>query len=241
MKNILIAGINGSLGNFFLNFYLSKNFKVIGLSKSKIKFKHKNLISFKIDLSDQKKVKSFYLKLKRKFKKIDYILSCVGRSSLNEKDKNFWINGINDNLLSNIYLVEEYIENFSKLSNNCKIILISSIAGVAPINAPLSYSLAKSALNYYCKLKSSVLAKKNITINNISPGNILMKNNLWHKKIKLNKKKTLKYINENVPLKSFCEPQSILDICNLLFSKSGDFITGSNFLIDGGQVHNVKK
>ena len=52
------------------------------------------------------------------------------------------------------------------------------------------------------------------------------------------KKGTLKYIKKNVPLNDFCKPEQIKDLCDYLLSNSGDFITGSNFIIDGGQVVN---
>ena len=40
----------------------------------------------------------------------------------------------------------------------------------------------------------------------------------------------------NVPLNKFCRPQQIADICDYLFSSSGDNITGSEFTIDGGET-----
>ena len=48
----------------------------------------------------------------------------------------------------------------------------------------------------------------------------------------------MKYIKKNVPLNDFCKPEQIKDLCDYLLSNSGDFITGSNFIIDGGQVVN---
>ena len=44
-----------------------------------------------------------------------------------------------------------------------------------------------------------------------------------------------KYIKKNVPLNTFCNTKQIYDLCVYLLSSSGDNITGSNFVIDGGQ------
>ena len=44
------------------------------------------------------------------------------------------------------------------------------------------------------------------------------------------------YIKENVPLNKFCDPDQISSICDYLFSKAGDNITGSMFTIDGGET-----
>ena len=76
-----------------------------------------------------------------------------------------------------------------------KIIVISSIAGSKIIEgAPITYSVAKSALNFYVRFKSKELAKHKICINTISPGNILMKDYNWYLNKKKNKKKVMSYI-----------------------------------------------
>ena len=62
-----------------------------------------------------------------------------------------------------------------------------------------------------------------------------MRNNNWDKKMKKNKKKIKKYIKDNVPINKFCNPKQIAEICDYLFGKSGDNITGSKFVIDGGE------
>ena len=113
--------------------------------------------------------------------------------------------------------------------------MISSIASNKITKAPITYSVAKSALNFYAQIKAKDLAKYNININILLPGNILMKNNNWSKKLRENQSKVKKYIKANVPLNVFCGPQEIAEMCDYLFSESGNNITGSKFIIDGGE------
>ena len=63
-----------------------------------------------------------------------------------------------------------------------------------------------------------------------------MENNNWYLKRKKNKKKVMNYIKKNVPLNSFCRPDQLLAICNLLISDKGNFFQGSNIVMDGGQI-----
>ena len=246
MKNIIIAGAGGPLGQYLQKSYLNDNFNVISISRKKnYKFKLKNLHTYYGDLSNKKITKEIYKKINKKFKKIDFIISCVGKSNfkkINDSNKEIdeWKVAIEDNLISNVNLINEYLTIFSKKLTNTKIILISSIAGVAPISAPISYSTSKSALIFYSKLMAKKLAKNKINLNCISPGNILVKNNLWYKKMRSNKKKTLKYIKKNVPLNDFCRPDQIKSLCDYLISPMGKFIVGANFIVDGGQVLNEK-
>ena len=92
------------------------------------------------------------------------------------------IHSLNDNLISFTNLLEQYLTifNYKKTS----IIAISSIAANKVIDAPITYSISKAALNHYCKIKSKELAKYKINLNIISPGNILMEKNNWGKKLK---------------------------------------------------------
>ena len=70
--------------------------------------------------------------------------------------------------------------------NKNKTICISSICGLESIEgAPVGYSIAKSALNFYIKLISKELAEKNITINGVVPGNIIFKGSVWDLKCKI--------------------------------------------------------
>ena len=69
------------------------------------------------------------------------------------------------------------------------------------MEAPIEYSISKSALNHYCLVKAKELSKFSIMLNIISPGNILNKNNNWYLKKKLMRKKS-KIYKKNVPLNS---------------------------------------
>ena len=81
-------------------------------------------------------------------------------------------------------------------------------------------------------------AKKKIRINSISPGNILFKRSIWEKKLISNKRKTINYINKQVPMKSFIYPKNIYDLVKFIIDYNNKLITGSNFVIDGGQTKN---
>ena len=105
--------------------------------------------------------------------------------------------------------------------------------------APMGYSIAKSALNFYIKLISKELANKNITINGIVPGNIIFKGSTWDLKTKKNPIKTKMYIKNNVPINSFGSPNDIFEVCKMVSENNSKFITGSLFKLDGGQTKSL--
>tara|TARA_B100000989_G_C19530224_1_gene469240 strand:- start:3905 stop:4624 length:720 start_codon:yes stop_codon:yes gene_type:complete len=233
-KTILITGTSKNLGKYLKEYYQKKKFTVISVSKKPNKIKNTN--NYFCDLSNLKKTKLFFSKIKKKFKKIDFIISCAGASKRTYKyNENIsdWNFAFNNNFYCFTNLLECYLDKFEKKPT--KIVVISSIASDKITQAPITYSVAKNALNYYSQIKAKELAKYKIKINVLLPGNILMRNNNWGMKLRKDRKKIIKYISENVPLKTFCKPNQISEICDYLFGASGDNITGSKFTIDGGE------
>ena len=229
-KNVVIVGSSGNFGNFIFR-NIKKNYKVLGIDRKK---NHNN---FKCgDLSDFTMNLETFKSIKQKFIKLDAIIICTGKSNkdLNVNNDKRFINSFRSNFLT----VSNTIESYLKVYKNkpTKIIVISSIAGMKVIDAPIEYSVSKSALNHYCKIKAKELSKFKINLNIISPGNILNKNNNWYLKKKINNKKVQSYIKKNVPLNSFCKPDQLTALCKLLISDNGNFFQGTNIVMDGGQI-----
>jgi len=233
-KTILISGASKNLGLFLGNYFKNK-FRIVNLSRNILpKNKFDN---YKCDLADETFVKETLIKVKKKYRKLELIISCAGNSKKDftkiEKKKNFQ-NSFNDNFYSLVNLVSSYLEVYNYKPT--KIVAISSIAGNKLTRAPITYSVAKSALNFYSRFKAKQLAEHNISLNIISPGNILQTGNNWHKKIKINKKQTLSYIKENVPMNKFCNPEDIAEAISFILHSKNNMITGANIIIDGGEI-----
>lgn len=229
-RKILIIGSSGNFGKYLFQ-KLKKNNSVIGVQNKPDKKKY-----ICEDLSISKLNIDTFKLIKKKHAKLDAIIICTGksqRSQAKEIEENF-IESFKSNFLTVANSINSYLKVYKNKST--KIIVISSIAAIKIIDAPIEYSTSKAALNHYCKIKAKELSKDNIKINLISPGNILNKNNNWYKKIKFDKSKVQKYIKDNVPLNSFCKPSQLLALCNLLIDDSGDFFQGSNLIVDGGQI-----
>ena len=234
-KNILITGGSKGLGKEIVNYYKNKNFNIINISRTKLK-NFKNLTNIKNDLTQLKKTIDTFKKIKKKYKTIDAIVCCTGtgkKISNDELNNNVIQHYLNINFFTIINTINSYLKVYK--SSKTKIIIISSIASKKIINAPIGYSISKRALDYFVKIFAKQYSKLKININLISPGNIYINGNSWHKKIKKNKKQVKKYIHSHVPLKSFILPLEIIAIIDMLLSEKGNNFTGSDFVIDGGQ------
>jgi NAD(P)-dependent dehydrogenase (short-subunit alcohol dehydrogenase family) len=231
-NNLIIAGGSKNLGKYLIEKFLEK-FNIINISRTK-NFNRK-VSNFLCDLSDEKKCREALRSIKKKFKKINAIIICVGSSKKNIINKKNFIKKLN----SNFFAVFNVLENFPKIfkKNNVKILIVSSIVAEKNIDgAPIDYTVSKSALNSYVKLKAKILIKSGIMLNLISPGNILLEGNNWSTKLKKNKKLTEKFIKKEVPNNDFINPIEIYELIKLILNTNIKSMVGSNVVIDGGQI-----
>ncbi len=241
-KTIFISASSSGIGYYLAKKYKSIGYNVIinGRNLSKLKKASKSLDQCKYflgDMTDKRKIKIIVKEIKKKYKYIDILICNLGNSNFKKNNDNFE-HALKYNFFPTINLID-YSKIFLKKGVS-KIICISSICGVEYVDgAPIGYSIAKSALNFYIKLISKELAKKNITINGIVPGNIIFKGSTWDLKIKKNPKKTKMYIKKNVPMNTFGSPNDIFEVCRMISENASKFITGSLFKLDGGQTKSL--
>ena len=119
------------------------------------------------------------------------------------------------------------------------ILNITSIAGIAPLTAAISYSNAKAAANSFTKWLAVHMAQNyspKIRVNAITPGFILTEQN----KFLLVNEKTGQMtergntIIKNVPMARYGKPKEIAGTVLWLVSDMASFVTGAVIPVDGG-------
>lgn len=177
-------------------------------------------------------------KIIQKYRKLDVLICNVGSGNSvkpgmeTEKD---WKKMFDVNFQSAANIIKSCESILSKSKGT--IVCISSIAGLEFTGAPITYSVSKSALNAYVRGISKHLATKGIRINAVVPGNIWFKDSVWDKKLKKNESQVKHFLESKVALKRLGKPQEVGNLVAFLASDCASFITGSIFVIDGGQIH----
>jgi|MDTG01.1.fsa_nt_gb 3-oxoacyl-[acyl-carrier protein] reductase len=241
-KNILVTGSSSGIGFFIAKDFIDCGGNVIlnGRNNSKL-IKAKKLLGaseyVKSDLSKYDKRKYLIKEIKKRKLNIDILVCNVGMSSPPKyglKSNTSWINSLEANFLSASHLVS--LMSDKVLNKGSSVICISSICSIRSLGCPITYACAKSALNTFVEQEAIRLAKKNIRINTVIPGNILFDGSVWQKKIKLNKISIREMIEKKVPMKRFGTPQEVSNAVLFLASDLSSFTTGSKILVDGGQT-----
>lgn len=221
MKRIVITGSEGIIGSKLTKFFVNKKIKVFKLDK---KFRH--------DLTDEKFVKKWFRE-----NKVDCLVNCFALNDHVGKR-------MNKKLLYNIPLesLSEYFKiNLTSLFSVCRefaintkkgsIVNFSSYLGIVSSRPDLydgnhkdvGYCVSKSGVISLTKYLAVHLAPS-IRVNCISPGGIRLNQS----------KKFIKKYSELTTMRRMLEANELNELVEFLISNKSNYVTGSNFVIDGG-------
>jgi 3-oxoacyl-[acyl-carrier protein] reductase len=199
-------------------------------------------IGIRADLSSKEETINLKHRLQQEWQEIDCIVFNVGTGS----GAKGLISSSEENELSFRTNYLDVVRTFTlllplvKKEMGSSLIFIGSIAHEVNVNAPISYSYAKRALNNFVLAKSLELAHEKISVNLINPGHILTKGGTWERKKENNIVEFEKFVLENIPLGRIGKVDEVAD---LVFAYSnqefGEYLTGVRINLDGGTSINL--
>ncbi|CAG2122019.1 unnamed protein product, partial [Medioppia subpectinata] len=139
------------------------------------------------------------------------------------------------NLRSVVYLTHLSVKHLEKTKGN--IINISSIMGLKPLNTGFLYCMSKCALDMFTKCLALELGPKGIRVNAINPGAVRTN---FLQVVGYTKEQSDGFYNERggqYPVGRVGESIDIANAILFLASDEASFVTGINFVSDGGALH----
>ena len=238
-RTALITGGSGGIGLSIVKKLIKNKIKVIILdinTPSKKILLNKFVEFKKIDLSDYKNLQLCLTELKKKYKKIEYVINAAGvlwfdkDVSLEKIEINTWDKVFSINLNSIVIVLQSILPQMKK-NKFGSIVHISSIDALSGDNKPQdAYGSSKAALLRLSKSISIQFASKNIRSNSILPGPIeTPMQERWKKNPELKK-----ILSNVIPLRRVGKPSDIANSTMFLLSDESSFITGTELIVDGG-------
>ena len=80
---IVITGTSRGIGRFLVEYYLEKGMTVVGCSRAETDLEHDRYEHFSLDVSDEKAVSQLVAGVRKKYKRIDYLVNNAGIASRN--------------------------------------------------------------------------------------------------------------------------------------------------------------
>ena len=238
-RTALITGGSGGIGLSIVKKLIKNKIKVIILdinTPSKKILLNKYVEFIKTDLSDYKNLQLCLTELKKKNKKIEYVINAAGvlwfdkDVSLEKIEINTWNKVFSINLNSIVIVLQSILPQMKK-NKFGSIVHISSIDALSGDNKPQdAYGSSKAALLRLSKSISIQFASKNIRSNSILPGPIeTPMQERWKKNPELKK-----ILSNVIPLRRIGKPSDIANSTMFLLSDESSFITGTELIVDGG-------
>jgi NAD(P)-dependent dehydrogenase (short-subunit alcohol dehydrogenase family) len=180
-----------------------------------------------VDLTEKEKVSSFVDQLPE----LDGIVHSAGIT--NKVPAKFITAQKIDEIFSTNYhapvlLTQSLLKN-KKIRKQSSIVFISSIASFYASASNALYSSSKGALNSYLRVLALELAPRQIRVNGIQPG--IVRTEMLEQ---FPFQEDLANHEKMYPLGRFGKPEDIAYAAVYLLSDASNWVTGSNFIIDGG-------
>ena len=237
-KSVLITGGASGMGLLLGQCYAKAGAKVALLDingeelerqVAEISKYNPNVMGICIDIRDYQKVEEARDRVVERFGAIDILVNCAGgaekrilkaKGEFHEVPIEVYDFGIDVNLKGALYFDHAVMAQMAKQMSGV-IVHLGSITGQEGCSGNVAYSASKSALmNGMTKSIALAGAPYNVRCICVAPGPVLTR-------AAMAKMKTL--------MGRAAEPQEIVDFILFATSEKGAFMTGTNYLIDGGR------
>ena len=234
-KKILITGATGGIGGALVKKFVSLEGDVLatGTKSEKLellKKEHQSIKIKKFDISDHSKIEEFIENVSSELGGLDILINNAGVNSdnlsLRMKDEE-WKKVIDINLTSTFLLSKNGIKKMLK-SKFGRVVNITSIVGHSGNLGQANYSASKAGIIGMSKSLAIEYAKKNITVNCVSPGFIVsnMTMNIAEK-VKM-------HLTSRIPMGKLGSGEDVSNCAAFLSSEQASYITGETIHVNGG-------
>jgi len=226
MKQAVVLGMSGSVGQEITKILLNKGYQVLGTchNSDPNAFKHKGVEIVLLDFADFSQVRKFCDKLKE-LEGIDFITSTIGAYTMNKFERisfEQFERDVHINFLHFAYVLQHTVP---KLNKDAQVVFLLTEMVVGEPNYFLSsYVSSKYALLGLMKSMAGELKQRGIRVNAISPG---MMDTAFSKNVPSLIKE--QYIAQS-PLKRLVEPK---EVGSALMKIMNGSMNGKNILILG--------
>ena len=234
-KKILITGASGGIGNALVKKFvtLEGNILATGTKTEKLddlKKKFPNINILKFDISDHSKIEEFVENVSSQLTGLDILINNAGINKDNlslRMNQEEWKKVIDVNLGSTFLMCKYAIKKMLK-NKYGRVVNITSVVGHTGNLGQSNYAASKAGIIGMSKSLAIEYARKNITINCVSPGFI-------KSKMTDNIVESVKAaLTSRIPMSRLGTGEDVSNTVAFLSSEAASYITGETIHVNGG-------
>lgn len=246
-KVAIITGSGAGIGKSIAELFAKEGAKVVGASRrdsngkpviDQIIANGGDGLFVRCDVSIESEVKNLIAETIKKYGKIDILVNNAGVNFVKEFEKltaDDWDRVINTDLRGT-FLCSRYAIDHMLKAGKGSIINVGTVHTVQCLPGAGPYDAAKWGMVGLSKSMAVEFASRNIRVNVLSPG--LIDTQIWDdiKSAAPDLGSCLTYWKSNIPAGRVGTPEEVGYAAVFLASDEASYVTGANFLIDGGMT-----
>jgi len=142
---------------------------------------------------------------------------------------------LRSNLIGQVLCCKHFVRHRKESGGGGKIINVTSIHEDIPNPGGADYDCSKSALRMLTRTLSLEVAQDSINVNSLAPGMVLTPFN----QKAIDDPDFREQQVQSIPMKRAAQPEEIAKLALFLASSDSDYVTGSEYVMDGGLMRNV--
>ena len=234
-KKVLITGATGGIGGALVKKFVSLGGNVLATATNTekldaLKKDFPNINILKFDISDHKKIEEFIENVSSQLTGLEVLINNAGINKDNlslRMSEEEWKKVIDINLGSTFLMCKYAIKKMLK-SKYGRIVNITSVVGHTGNTGQSNYAASKAGIIGMSKSLAIEYAKKNITINCVSPGFI-------KSKMTDNIVESVKAVlTSRIPMAKLGTGEDVSNTVAFLSSDAASYITGETMHVNGG-------
>jgi len=226
---ILITGTRKGIGRYLAEYYVRKDFQVIGCSRGSFDCTFENYEHFRLDVADEKAVKQLMAEIRRRYNRLDVLINNAGGASMNHALLTP-LTTVHDLIRTNFvgtFLFSREAAKLMQKKRYGRIVNFTTVATPLKLEGEAIYASTKAAVITLTQILAREFADLGVTVNAIGPTPVktdLIRN--------VPKDKIDNLINHQA-IPRFTEFRDISNVIDFFIRPESDFITGQVIFLGG--------
>ena len=226
---MLITGTRKGIGRFLAEYYIEKNYLVIGCSRDHSDLSSPDYQHFCLDVADEINVKKMFIEIRKVYGGLDVLINNAGIASMNHSllmPLDTVNNIMNTNVIGTFLFCRESAKIMKK-NKFGRIINFSTVATPLKLEGESIYAASKAAILSLTEILGREFAEYGITVNAVGPTPV--KTDL----IKSVPKDKMDRLLARQAINRFGTEVDVANVIDFYIREESSFITGQNLYLGG--------